>query len=743
MTYYGTSYHHILARLERIDLLIQTRVRRLRALQEADERFQGLYISEQELNALLAQPIGLPHWATGPVTPVASAEQRSLAQLEDEIASREAESIQRGVELRLVRLAQLVQLTPFERDVILICLAPELDLRYERLYAYLHDDVTKKRPSIDLVLNLLSPSFEAKVTARKHFSSSAPLIKHHLLQLLADPAHPQPPLLNTFLKLDERVVNYLLDGDEVDKCLVHCARLIVPDTQLETLVLPGEIKERLRLLVYHHQDAGRLPLLYFEGGTGAGKEATAAALSRLLAMNLLVINGAEPFLQNEGLQFSQILGIIGREALLQNAVLYWEGFDSLLQRDRRTWHQATLRMLNERQLSAILAGSAPWEPTTFPRASPFIPVEFPAPTYAERVQLWAQSLSQAKLANSSPLDKGVANQFDLPVLANKFRLTGGQIRDAVQTACNLAHWRDPEHGQVTQEDLQIACRLHSNRKLAELAQKITPHYGWGDIVLPRDQIQQLQEVCNHVRYRGVVYDSWGFDHKLSLGKGLHILFAGPSGTGKTMAAEIIAGDLGLELYKIDLAGVISKYIGETEKNLARIFGEAESSNAILFFDEADALFGKRSEVRDAHDRYANVEISYLLQRMEEYEGIVILATNLRKNMDDAFVRRLHFTVEFPFPGERDRRAIWGKIWPPETPRSADLDFDFMARRFDLAGGNIRNIALAAAFLAAADRGVVDMIHLVRATQREYQKMGKVVLEEEFGAYAGLVRRRNG
>jgi ATP-dependent 26S proteasome regulatory subunit len=743
MTYYTTSHHHILAMLERIDLLIQTRVRRLRAHQGADELFQGIYISEQELDALLARPIGLPHWATGSVTPVASEEQRALAQLEDEIARREAESRQHGVELRLARLVQLFHLTPLERDVILICLAPELDLRYERLYAYLQDDVTKKRPSIDLVLNLLSPSFDAKVTARKHFSSSAPLIKHHLLQLLADPAHPQPPLLNTFLKLDERVVNYLLDGDEVDQRLAHCARLIVPDTQLETLVLPGEIKERLRLLVCNHQDAGRLPLLYFQGSAGVGKEATAAALSRALDLNLLVISGEEPFLQNEGLQFSQLLYIISREVLLQNAVLYWSGFDSLLQRDRQTWHQAILRMLNERQLIAILGGSASWEPTAFPFASPFIRVEFPDPTYAERVQLWAQSLSQATLANSSLSDESAASRFDLPALASKFRLTGGQIWDAVQTACNLARWRDPEHGQVTQEDLQIACRLHSNRKLAELAQKITPHYGWDDIVLPRDPIQQLQEVCNHVRYRGVVYDSWGFDHKLSLGKGLNVLFVGPSGTGKTMAAEIIAGDLGLDLYKIDLAAVVSKYIGETEKNLSRIFSEAESSNAILFFDEADALFGKRSEVRDAHDRYANVEISYLLQRMEEYEGIVILATNLRKNMDDAFVRRMHFTVEFPFPGEKDRRTIWEKIWPPETPRSADLDFDFMARRFELAGGNIRNIALAAAFLAAADRGVVDMIHLIRATQREYQKMGKVVLEEEFGAYAGLVRRRNG
>ena len=214
--------------------------------------------------------------------------------------------------------------------------------------------------------------------------------------------------------------------------------------------------------------------------------------------------------------------------------------------------------------------------------------------------------------------------------------------------------------QLTMTDLYEACRLHSNQKLATLARKITPKYAWDDIVLPADRLEQLREICNHVKYRERVYGQWGFDRKLSLGKGLSILFAGPSGTGKTMAAEIIAGALGLDLYKIDLSTVVSKYIGETEKNLSRIFIEAETSNSILFFDEADALFGKRSEVKDSHDRYANIEIGYLLQRMEEYEGVVILATNFRKNMDEAFVRRLHFTVEFPFPNEEDRQQDLGR-----------------------------------------------------------------------------------
>jgi len=264
-----------------------------------------------------------------------------------------------------------------------------------------------------------------------------------------------------------------------------------------------------------------------------------------------------------------------------------------------------------------------------------------------------------------------------------------------------------------------------------LAKKIEPQHTWEDLVLPPDQIAQLHEMCDQMLYRPVVLGEWGFDRKLSLGKGLNALFVGPSGTGKTMAAEVIAHDLGLDLYKIDLSTVVSKYIGETEKNLERIFGAARNSNAILFFDEADALFGKRSEVKDAHDRYANVEISYLLQKMEEYDGLVVLTSNLNKNMDDAFVRRMHFTIEFPYPEAEARRRIWAITFPPQAPVSPDVDLDLLAERFRLTGGNIRNIVLTAAFLAARDGGQIDMQHLLWATRREFQKMGRLVDAHEF------------
>lgn len=725
MAPFAVSLQHILAELERIDLLIQVQVWRARQVHLADEAFQGLVITEEEVDALLEQPAGLPNWTRAPGPWSQPEVQTALDRLASDIARRQVESQRQGAVLRLAELVRRFDLTPLDVDILLICLAPELDLRYERLYAYLQDDVTKKRPSVDLALNLLSADFEAKIAGRTRFTPQAPLLKHGLLSLFDDPAQPQPPLLGKYLKVDERLVGYLLDSDEPDHRLLPFVHIVQPQVHIEELLLPAEVKRRLVLLSRSPDRGDHGLVFYFQGPYGAGKQTTAEALGRELGRRLSMVDG-EKLLVSEELAFESAVRLVSREVRLQDAVLYWKDFDALLTDERQPWLDVLLRAIEQQAGLTILAGNTIWEPADALRGHPFVRVVFHRPGHAERVQLWMQSLD-----GRQPVDPGV----DLDMLASKFRFTAGEIQDAAITAHNLARWRDPARACVIEEDLYTASRLQSNRKLATLARKITPHYTWDDIVLPAGRLQQLREICNQVKYRAQVYDAWGFDHKLALGKGLNVLFAGPSGTGKTMAAEIMAGELGLDLYKIDLSSVVSKYIGETEKNLARIFEEAETSNAILFFDEADALFGKRSEVRDSHDRYANIEISYLLQRMEEYDGMAILATNLHKNMDEAFVRRMHFTVDFPFPDTGNRQRIWEKIWPAETPRDPALDLVFMARRFEIPGGSIRNIALAAAFLAADDGQIVDMGHLIRATQREYQKMGKVVADGEFGEYA--------
>jgi AAA+ superfamily predicted ATPase len=731
MVGYDTSLEHLLEELRRIDLMVRLQVHRFRTLgQSAPDDLRGLYIPEEEIDAILAGD-GSFGFQAKIQAPQPQPLRAHLTALEARIAERKATSLQAGIPLRLERLREMFQLSPFDVDAVLVCLAPELDLQYEKLYAYLQDDVTRKRPSVDLVLNLLCPSFETKLTTRHRFLADAPLRHYQLLHMVDDPSHHQPPLLSKYLKADERVVNYLLGSDALDDRLVPCVQYAASNIGIDDLVIPCDIKQRLRLLMREQGISGKRLIVYVQGPYGMGKQTMAQAICRELGLGLLVVD-VERLRHADHGDIKTIVRVVNREALLLQAAPYWAGCDALLVDEKHFWRQALVQELDGQPGVAFLGGNITWEPGDAFRHAAFVHIALPSPTAAERQQLW-------KMALHGRGHQG--GDLDLEVLANRFRLSAGHILDAAATADQLAYWRDPSNRQVTPSDLYAACRLQSNRRLGALAQKITPHYKWGDIILPADRLRSLREICHAVTYRSRVYDDWGFDRKLSLGKGLNVLFAGPSGTGKTMAAEVIAAELGLDLYKIDLSTVVSKYIGETEKNLARIFTEAETSNAILFFDEADALFGKRSEVRDAHDRYANIEVGYLLQKMEEYEGVVILATNLRKNMDDAFVRRMHCTVEFPFPSERDRRRIWEAIWPDESPRSHDLDLAFMAHRFELSGGNIRNIALAAAFLAAADGGDITMAHLIQATWREYQKMGKVLMDGEFGAYASLAGKQ--
>jgi SpoVK/Ycf46/Vps4 family AAA+-type ATPase len=736
---YTSSLQHIVAELERLDLLLRVQVWRARQGRGEADELAAFYIPEAEPDEFLDKIIGAPVWARVPLPPeLRAAILTRLDQLSAEISGHTTESLDGGVSLRLAELAGMFDLTAFDLDVILVCLAPELDRGYERLYAYLHDDVTRRQPTVDLVLNLICPDLDAKVRARPRFTSVAPLLQHHLVHLQEEPGKGTGSLLGQTLRLDPRVARFLLDDDAVDDRLQPFARVVGPAASLDELVLPEAFKEQLSKLAEHARAVAQARVgvklvLYFQGAYGVGKRTAAAACCRELGRRLLTVEGKR-LAASKTEEFATLARLIDREARLQGALIYWQDFDALLADETDVHLAALLSILDAHPDPTFVSGSTTWEPGGAWRDVTFLRLPFPSPGYEERLQLWRAALPGDGAASPD-------SALNLPDLANKFRLSGGQIRDAAATARSLARARAPAAPQVTAADLLAACRLHSNRKLAELAVKITPHHTWDDIVLPEDQMAQLREIYNQVQHRALVYDAWGFDDKLAMGKGLSILFAGPPGTGKTMAADVLAHVLGLDLYKVDLSTVVSKYIGETEKNLARIFAEAMTSNAILFFDEADALFGKRTQVRDAHDRYANVEISYLLQKMEEYEGVVVLATNLRKNMDEAFMRRLHVTVEFPVPGVADRRRIWEQIWPAATPRDADVDVDFLARRIEVSGGSIRNIALAGAFLAAADGGAVTMAHLLRATRREYQKMGKVLTAGELGDHVARVPER--
>lgn len=719
---FANSSDHLLAELERIDLLIRSRVAHLRRVQSEDEHFRGLYISEQEVDALLARPLGAPQWLNALNGEHLAEVDAALHDLRETNARRRAASVARDIESRLDTLARTFGLDEFDVDLLLVCLAVEIDLRYEKLYAYLQDDVTKKRPSVDLTIHLLALTGCDVLEMRRHFLAAAPLVSNQIVHLLEDPSQPQSPLLARILKPDDRIVQFLLGSDEIDARLRDAARPVEPRRTLDDLLLDDDARHAFRH-AWPKDIGAPLPPLLLQGPAGAGKCSVAEALCRERNQPLLVIDIGAFSADGDGAiapaRWAGIVSLVEREAALRGAAVHWRGIDALAGEVQRNALAALLRAIDGGSAPCFVASSGGSEAIdgtiSFPRRGALV-MRMPDPTHAQRTAAWTTALADAK----------VEERLDLASLATRFKLSIGRIQESAATARRLARGRGGGEVAITMRDLQDACRMHSNQKLTLLARKTSPHYQWNDIVLPADRVAQLREMCNHVKYRDRVYGDWGFGRKLAMGKGLAVLFAGPSGTGKTMAAGIIAAELALDMYKIDLSTVISKYIGETEKNLSRIFDEAETSNAILFFDEADALFGKRSEVRDSHDRYANIEVGYLLQRMEEYEGIAILATNFRKNMDDAFVRRLHFTVEFPFPDHDDRHRIWQGIWPQDTPRDSALDLELLAQRYEMTGGNIKNVALAAAFLAADEEQVVRMSHVVRATLREYQKTGKLM-----------------
>ncbi len=726
-TDFTCSMEHILAHLERIDLLVRAHVSMARATYAADPALKGLYITEQEVDALLTKPLGAPNWALDAASSDAALHS-STEKLRRRLAEREEEILSEGVTLRLIELARCFDLSTFEIDVVLICLAPELDLRYERLYAFLQDDVTKKHPSVDLTLNILCESLEERLAACRRFMLDAPLLAYRLVDVFEVKGSTNPHSLGRFLRLDPRITDYLFERDGGAASLPEFLAPLELDVGFDELIVQADFKQRLRALSDAIRGEEVFPTLLFAGADAQTMEAAATALCQKIGVGVLRIDGRRLITHNQH-ELSRQLAIVAREARLQGAGVYWRAADHTLSGDLLHVVTRFIDAANWLPGPLFLETPGPSPLTALSVHTRVIEVVFPLSDYDERVALWHQALKDV-----SSVDPEVALS-----LAGTFRLTSGQIEAATTTAKNQAYWRDPQAPRIQVDDLQRACRLHSNQGLAQLAQKIEPHYRWSDIVLPPDQIKQLREIRDAVQHRPLVYKRWGFERKLSLGKCLNILFSGPSGTGKTMAAEVIANNLGVDLYKIDLSSVVSKYIGETEKNLSKIFEEATTSNALLFFDEADALFGKRSEVKDAHDRYANIETAYLLQRMEEYDGVVILATNLRNNMDDAFVRRMAFSLAFPVPSEEERLRIWEGVWPIETPRDDDLDLEFMARQFKLAGGNIKNIGLTAAFLAAVDGQRIRMEHLVHATKREFQKIGKACAKGDFGPYYSLVQ----
>jgi hypothetical protein len=634
-----------------------------------DDPMRGLYLTEVHIGRLIDDGAPL---AFGP---------GALAPLEDG---------------PLLAFGSRLGIDDVDLDLLMVAVAPDLDPRFEKLYGYLHDDVTRRRATVGLALRLAGRDL-ADPDDRARLAPEGALVRLNLVTV--DDA--DRPFLTRALRVPDRVVGALLGDDQPD---LHLRPLLVT-----SLPLASEVAGRLAPIV---ADSSALVYLQERPG-GMARDAAAGALAlagrRAVCVDLQRLDGTEPL--------ASVIGAAHREALLVGGGLVAGPIDALAERDL-----PAIRLATEGSEPIVLHGTKRWEPDWSPR-TPLL-LDAPVLDRVERARLWNRSLDGATVPG---LDPGVTTAA--------FRLGPDHVVRAARSARLLAEYAGRP---VSADDIHVGARSQNSAGLQRLATRVAPAASWTELILPAEPLELLQELVARIRFREQVLDTWGMRRGGGRGEGCTALFAGPSGTGKTLAAEVIAHDLGLDLYTVDLATVVDKYIGETEKNLDRIFGEAERVNGVLFFDEADALFGKRSEVKDARDRYANVEVAYLLQRMERFGGLAILATNLRANLDEAFARRLDVMVDFPQPDPVYRLKLWRHCLGDTVPRVAHLDLEFCADAFELSGGNIRNVAVTAAYLAATDDAPIDMEHLIKAVQREYRKLGRLCVAAEFGKYFPII-----
>jgi hypothetical protein len=595
----------------------------------------------------------------------------------------------------LETLAKTLRLSPFERAIVLLCAGIELDASFAGLCAAAQGDAARAYPTFSLALAALpSPHWSALTPA-------APLRRWRVVELMNQPG---TPLTLNPLRIDERILHFLTGIQYLDDRLVGLIETVASDDLVPShLALARQI-----VAAWAHTD-NRLPVIQLCGADEATKRAIAATGCAELGLHLHAVT-AETIPANAG-ELAGFIRLWEREAVLMSSALYVDA-GAIETVDGRAVAQVS-RLLESVNSPLLVSSREPWRPLRRVMRT----LEVRKPTAAEQRGVWRTLLGGAA--------RGVNGHMN--ALISQFNLSIPAIRASVQQA--LMSGAD---GEALATELWDAGRSQARPRLEDLAQRLDPVAAWDDLVLPDAEKSLLHEIAAHVAHRATVYETWGFAALSSRGLGISALFAGASGTGKTMAAEVLANALRLDLYRIDLSSVVSKYIGETEKNLRRVFDAAEDGGAILFFDEADALFGKRSEVKDSHDRYANIEINYLLQRMEQYRGLAVLATNMKGALDAAFLRRIRFVINFPFPDAAQRTAIWQRIFPARTPTEG-LDLQKLAR-LNIAGGNIRNIALNAAFLAAEADDPVGMMHILRAARSEYAKLEKPLTEAEIGGW---------
>jgi SpoVK/Ycf46/Vps4 family AAA+-type ATPase len=622
----------------------------------------------------------------------------ALAALKDAIAARP--------EPLLARLVRVFTLSELDLAIVCVLLAPELDHELERAYAFALDDFTRKRGDIGFIARVIAagdaPTID-RVLLR--FNDAAPLRRLGVVtvgQVGDVPATMRPA------RLADRIVGFLRGHDTVDELVLGLVRIGELAPHRAGVVMNPELVQRIARAL---DDPSNAPRVLLAGPEGAGRGLVAEALLGERGRSSVRIDLGG--IVAEGRIAERVAAAL-REAALRDAAAIIDGGTTI---DRDAPRAVVHAIANS---TADLAVPVVFTLTTHPswlaEAIPaLVELDVPPPTFRERLELWRRALAGLAVAAD-----------DLEVVASRYAFTGATIARAAHRAAQAARLRDPGQPQVTLDDLGDAARLMFSHRLGAMAQRIPIGFAWSDLVLPRDTQEAVREVVRFARYRSFLLEEWGFAAKLPYGRGVSAIMAGPPGTGKTMVAQLLAKELGYDLYRIDLSQVVNKYIGETEKNLAKIFDEAETSHAVLFFDEADSLFAKRTDVKSSNDRYANLEVNYLLQRMETFDGVTLLATNLEQGLDDAFKRRVRFSILFELPEEAERKKLWISMFPPKVPLAPDIDWDFMAKRFEMAGGYIKKAALRAALIAAEARRPITTTDLVEAAGQEYREMGRII-----------------
>ena len=619
------------------------------------------------------------------------------------IESRVAESAAEGTTLRLQHLVETFDLAPHHRDILLLALLPTAYPEYQTVFTELQNDLSATQPTVGFIADLFSESDAEFLAATRLVGPESPLRTNDLVRI-GEPEETRLHRTSRPVFVETRIESYLLGHEGIDPALDDVLEAVSVEITLDDLRLDPGLCEQLQTTTA--EPNGRR--FYWYGPRGTEKHRAAEA--RCSAAWFL--RADLPRVIESGL-----LGRLRREALLLDRPLHLTDVSAATTADRTAGLTVDdiLETFEPFEHDLVLTGTEEWTPDRANTTAVDAIVEFPRPSFELRREFWADHTAI------------LPDDLDSTVLAGVFELTQGELRAALSTARSLAG-----SGELTAAHVYDGCSAQSADELSALAEELEPGSAWEDIELPAETMRGLRTVAAHVTHRGQIYAEWAFEERFSRGNGVVALFTGPSGTGKTMAAEIIAAEVGMRLYKIDLSSVVSKYIGETEENLEQIFTEAEHSNAILLFDEADAVFGDRAGVSDATDRYANVEVNYLLQRIESYSGVVLLTTNYESNIDTAFMRRIDHSVSFRRPSKEIRRAIWEGIFPEATPVD-ELDYELLAK-FKLTGGSIRTVAQTAAILAAADQEAIGMKHVVRGLQRELQKTGKMVDPQKFESY---------